>query len=828
MRAGSIGIATGLGLVIVASAPALAQSDVAGTSPADVQEDASAPSAASLGDIVVTARRRQETLISVPVVVSVLSGADLTRNKADDLSRIGELTPTVIVGSFKSNAGGSIAIRGISSPANQTGFEQSVSVAIDGVQTSDGRIATLGFFDLAQVEVLKGPQALFFGKNSPAGVISITTADPGKDLEISLRGSYEFVGDEYKLEGAVSVPVSDTTAVRLAVRYRNLDGWLRNTAQPIANPFYRPATGAPAGAAFLPGTSDTRPGDDELLGRLTIVSEITPNFTAKLKLFAAEANDEGAGVATQNIGPCSGPNPRMFGVADPFGECKIDNRTTVGDVPPIIAATIRGAPADGQSFGKLTAYSGILDLDLDLGNMTLSSLTGYSRTKYNFFSGFDQTTYSQLAFANLQTNRAISEEVRLTSDFDGPFDFMLGAFYQTTKLDDTNDVKILDSNYNAAADRYSSYNDLNAQRGKTYSAFGQAIFNVTDQLELAGGLRWTRETKRYSKRNLYGIGNFNTVATNFPGSDEVGALKGNFEDDNLSPEVTLSYRPDNTKTVFVAYKTGYKSGGFGLTNPLQRATRISDVDFESEKARGFEVGAKGLFLDGRLRVNAAAFAYKFSNLQVNTYDAAAIAYVINNAGSVRQRGFELDGNLKVSDYFSLRAALAHVNARFRNFVGQCYGYAFPAGTTRPTAVAPPNCSFVNSTTLTLQQDYGGRAPARSPDWAGSAGFTFDLPVGSNSLQITGDSFYSDSYFAGETMAPSTKQDSFFRFNASVGLNGPDDRWSLRLLGRNLTNKYFLLYSADRTGGASVPGAIGEQRGVVARGREVALEISTRF
>ena len=195
---------------------------------------------------------------------------------------------------------------------------------------------------------------------------------------------------------------------------------------------------------------------------------------------------------------------------------------------------------------------------------------------------------------------------------------------------------------------------------------------------------------------------------------------------------------------------------------------------------------------------------------------------------VRQRGFELDGNLKVSDYFSLRAALAHVNARFRNFVGQCYGYAFPTGTTRPTAVAPPNCSFVNSTTLTLQQDYGGRAPARSPDWAGSAGFTFDLPVGSNSLQITGDSFYSDSYFAGETMAPSTKQDSFFRFNASVGLNGPDDRWSLRLLGRNLTNKYFLLYSADRTGGASVPGAIGEQRGVVARGREVALEISTRF
>lgn len=828
MHVKAIGALTGVGIAIVATSPALAQSAPTETTPSLTQDESSTESAVTPGDIVVTARRRQETLISVPVVVSVLSGADLTRNKADDLSRIGELTPTVIVGSFKSNAGGSIAIRGISSPANQTGFEQSVSVAIDGVQTSDGRIATMGFFDLAQVEVLKGPQALFFGKNSPAGVISITTADPGKDLEISLRGSYEFVGDEYKLEGAVSTPISDTTGVRLAVRYRNLDGWIRNTAQPIANPFYRATTGAPPGAAFLPGTSDKRPGDDELLGRLTVVSEITPNFTAKLKLFAAEANDEGAGVATQNIGPCSGPNPRMFGVADPFGECRIDNRTAVGDVPAVIAATIRGAPADGQSFGKLTAYSGILDLDLNLGNVTLSSLTGYSRTKYNFFSGFDQTTYSQLAFTNLQTNRAISQEMRLTSDFDGPFDFMLGAYYQTTKLDDTNDVKILDSNYNAVADRYSSYNDLNAQRGKTYSVFGQGMFNITDELELAGGVRWTRETKRYSKRNLYGIGNFDTVTTSYPGSNEVGALKGIFEDDNISPEVTLSYRPDSTRTLFVAYKTGYKSGGFGLTNPLQKATRISDVDFESEKARGFEIGAKGLFLDNRLRINAAVFAYKFSNLQVNTYDAAAIAYVINNAGSVRQRGFEVDGNLKVSDYVTLRAAFAHVNARFRNFVGQCYGYAFPTGSTRATAVPPPNCSFVNATALTLQQDYGGRAPARSPDWAGSAGFTIDLPLGDKTLQLTGDSFYSSSYFAGETMAPSTLQDSFFRFNASVSLNGPDDRWSFRLLGRNLTNKYFLLYSADRTGGASVPGAIGEQRGVVARGREVALELSTRF
>ncbi len=820
-----------LALILAASAPANAQTGDTPAEASDQRPASAAPieEAAPSEEIVVTARRREETLVSVPVVVSVQSAADLVRNNATDLSRIAELTPTVIVGNFKSNAGGSIAIRGISSPANQTGFEQSVSVAIDGVQTSDGRVSQLGFFDIQQVEVLKGPQALFFGKNSPAGVISIKTANPTSRPELTLRGGYEFVGDEYTLEMAASQPLGDDFGVRLAVRYRNLDGWLRNTARPIANPFYRAATGAPAEAAFLPGTSNPRPGDSELLGRLTLAGDLTPDFTARLKLFAARSVDEGAGVQSQNIGPCTGPNPRMFGIPDPAADCRADRNTTAGDVPPVVAQTIRRAPADGRADGELTVYTASLDLELKLGEqLTIASISGFNKTKYDWFSGFDQTSFSQLAFSNLQENEEISQEVRLTSDFEGPLNFVVGAFAQKTTLDDTNDVKINDGSYNAAANRYVTYNDLNTQRGSTISVFGQALFEVTDRLEVAGGVRFTREKKRYTKRNLYGIGNFNTLATTFPGSDEVGVLKGRFVDENFSPEATITYRPTANQTLFLAYKTGYKSGGFGLTNPLQRTTRIADVDFQSEKARGFEVGAKGVFLNRRLRVNAAAFAYKFSDLQVNTYDPAVIAYTINNAGSVRQRGFELDGNFQATDFLQLRGAVAYVNGRFRDFVGQCYAFAFPTGTTRATATPPPNCSFVNATALTLQQDFGGRAPARSPDWSGNAGFTVDVPVSDFGFQLTGDAFYSDSYFAAETMGPSTLQDSFFRFNASAAITAPDDRYSIRLIGRNLTNKYVLLYAADRTGGASVPGAIGEQRGVVSRGREIALQLSTKF
>ena len=779
--------------------------------------------------IVVTARGREESLNDVPVVVSVLNSQELVRANATDLVKIAELTPTVIVGAYKSNGGGSIAIRGISSPANQTGFEQAVSVAIDGVQTSDGRIAQLGFFDVDQVEILKGPQALFFGKNSPAGVISVRTSDPTDEFHVRGRVGYEFVGDEMLTEFAVSGPITEDFGARVALRYRNLDGWMRNTAGPIANPFYSAASGAPVGASMLPGTADDRPGDQEVLGRLTLKGEIAPGFTARVKLFAATGEDAGPGVATQNIGPCTGPNPRAYGIPDPAAECEIDNRTAIGDLPLAIANTMKGSRKGGRAYGSLDAYTASAELALDItDNLTLASTSGYNFLKYRFLTGLDQTSFSQLAFHNYQTSRAISQELRLVTDFDGPFDFMVGGYYQNTKLYDTNDTKVRDSLYQASSNRFSLYEDVNRQNGNTLSFFAQGIFDITPELELAGGARYTRERKTFSKRNIYGIFGFNTANTDFPGSDTTGVLEGKFSDENISPEATLTWRPDRGTTVFAAFKTGFKSGGFGLTSPMQTSTRIGDVDYDSEKARGFEIGAKGEVMDGRLQLSGAIFAYDFKNLQVNTYDPARIAYTINNAGKVKQRGAELQASFRASDILRLHGAVAYTDNKFSDYVGQCYSYSSPTGTTRATAVPPPNCSFATDTSLTLQQVYNGRAPARSPKWAGNAGFVFDVPVGGNRLGLTGDAFYSGSYFASDTLAPPTRQEDFFRFNASASFGADDESWTVSLIGRNLTNKYFLLYAADRTGGASVPGAIGEQRGVVSRGREVSLQVAFKI
>lgn len=803
--------------------PALAQDAI------DAEEQADEASAA--GDIVVTARRQGERLIDVPVVVSAMTAVEIERYNASDLGSIAQMTPTVIVAAYGANGGGSIAIRGISSPANQSGFEQAVSVAIDGVQTSNGHVAQLGFFDLEQSEILKGPQALFFGKNNTAGVISLSTANPTNDWQFSARAGYEFVGDEASLDGVISGPLSDRFGVRLAVKYSKLDGWLRNTAQPIANPFYRAITGAPAAAAQLPGTGDTRPGGKELMARATFLFEPDPTFKVKLKVFGAQSDDPGPGVSVQNIGPCVGGLPRVSGIADPFGDCRADNKTSTGDVPTVVTASYPGFGKTGINQGHLDAFTTSLSIDKDIGDsLTLSSLTGYNYVKYEWFSGLDHTVYSQLAQFEHTDEKALSQEVRLTSHLDGPINFMIGAYYGKTKTNIHYDVTLNTGNYQAATGRFESFEKVARQVGETLSGFAQLKWDITPEVELAGGARWTQETKRQSQRNLYGIGGFATSATVFATSTDQtpGVFAGYFRDRNVSPEATITWHPQNNTTIFAAYKTGFKSGGFGLTNPLSVASTISQIDFESEKAKGFEIGAKGLFFDNRLRLSLAAFKYKVTNLQVNTYNPATISYNINNAGEVRQTGAEAEAQLRVNDVLSVHGAVAWVRNRFRDFIGQCYAYTFPTGSTRATATPPTNCSFANATTLTLQQDFEGRAPARSPEWAGNIGAVATVPLGSGDLELTADGQYSGSYYAADTLVEASKQDAFWQLNASASYTFANDMWKLSLIGKNLTNEYYLSYAADRTGGAGIPGAVGEQRGVVSRGREITLQASVKF
>lgn len=775
--------------------------------PAAAQDTGSAPVAAPeptfiTEEIVVTARKREETLLDVPVAVSALSAADMNRYQANDLTKIGQMVPQVIIAKTGGGgAGASFAIRGVGSSALDSGIEQTVSVNIDGLQVSRGRLATQGFFDVQQVEVLKGPQALFFGKNSPGGVISLRTAGPTKTLQGYVRAGYEFNADERYVEGAISGPISDTLGFRVAGRANKMDGYLTNVAGPLILPsdpdFIRPGAG-----------SRKSPSNREFLGRLTLEWNPSDRLKAVLKVFGSDLHNNGE--TANNEVKCNGGAPQTLDlvtgtlVSDPYGDCTLNGRRSSTALPIGRAVNYPGAK-DGRPFTDYQSILTSLTMDYKLDWATLTSVTGY----YNYDnSSFDNFGFSGVGVVwgfNQDKSSALSQEIRLATDFTGAFNFVVGGYYESSKRDTLGNGAIAAVGLDPVTGRYDNWSLISDNHGKTYSLFGQAIVNIMPNLELAGGVRWTRETKRVLVANTYVHSIFSTFGVVNPAGIN---LVGRFKDDNFSPEATLSWHPTRNTTLYVAYKTGYKSGGFSNPSILSAGQTISDLSFQPEKAKGGEIGAKGKFINNRLTLNAALYNYKFTGLQLTSFDAAAVAFSIRNAAAARTKGVEVDASFVVDDKLTLRGAVGYNRARYLSFLGApCY----TAETEAQGCVGGV-------------QDLSGTSLVRAPKLNISGGATYDTPMTETmNLGLSVDGRYTSGYWMQENQNPLGYQNGFFLLNASVRLHHPDDRWELALIGKNLTNRYYGVGSQDKTFAPT-----NEVTVSMGRPREVAVQGTFRF
>lgn len=779
---GTLGLLFGVAIGAVASTGANAQTGGQGTQD---NTAATASGETGLGVIVVTARRREESLLTVPVSVSALGEQELQRYNANSLETIAELVPGLAVGQNKSASGGNIALRGISTSSTSVGFEQAVLIDVDGVPVSSPRIVAVGFFDLNRVEVLKGPQALLFGKNNTAGVISLVSAGPTAAFEGYARVGYEFVADEIIGEAAISGPLSNSLGARLAIRARHMKGWMYNDARSIANPF---------AAQFPTQDPDPRLGDSEISGRLTLRYDPSSSFEATLKLFGSHYEDEGFGVNNQVVA-CGGAQPRIRGVVDPLGECVPDNHTTAGLSHPFILAN---TPTPDGALGEIDLILASMNATYRAGNFDITSTTGYLYIDSYASGNGDVSSYAQLIGEEPQKTNSFTQEVRLLSSFDGPLNFMVGAFYQDFDFEYEQNIKLLD--VIRVGDNFTTWLKNGVTYSKTYSAFGQLIYRPSDMLEIAAGLRYTHETKNSELGHTYSA---------LPGFPAGKILLDDFEDSNLSPEVTVSYNPTPDSTIFAAYRTGYKSGGFALSGTIQTATTSEDLAFDSERARGFEIGAKGRLADNSLLLQATLFHYNYTDLQVTSYDPTTVSFTFSNAARLKQTGFDVSAVYEASDFLLLRGALLYSRNRFGEYIAQCYGGQTMA----------EGCDVLPGPS----QDLSGRPPARGPDWSGNAGVTYTLPLQSaGEFSISGDAFYTDDYFAADTLAPSTLQDAFWRFNAALRYTSDNGRWQAALLGRNLTNKYYLITAQDKSNQA------GDMRGSVARGREILIQFGYSF
>lgn len=738
-----------------------------------------------LEQVIVTARKRNENLQNIPVAATAVTTEKLDNYGLRSLEAIAASIPQLNIVRGSSGSGATISLRGIGSTYTSIGIEQSVAVNLDGVYYGQGRIINEGFFDMKQVEILRGPQALFFGKNATAGVISFRSADPGNRFEALARAGHEFNGKVTNYEGVVSGPVTDTIGLRLAVRSSDMSGgYIQNVAPATTMTTLNLADGL-ATAHAAPKPTQDLPGEHDLSARVT--AQYTPSdrfqLTAKVGVTRYRTDN-----ATSNYEMVNCPK----GVAqnDSAENCGRDRKIRQNDLPADIGAT---NPLLGRHGGRLyqdydahavsanAAYTGD---KVDITSVTaLHRFVNYFLGDYDFTASVNGGTWG----AERSKYKAFSEEIRAQTKLEGPFNLMGGVFYQTTRLDFDQQIifpgALEDSLASDPTKRYITVAKLSYTDGTTFAAFGQVQWKVTPKLELDAGARYTHETKDSQFVQPYVVSAYRPVfRQNHP-------IPANQSFNDLSPEVTLTYTPRDNLAAFVGYKQGFKSGGFSgsALDSARGNTTVADLAFAPERVAGFEGGLRALLFDRTLRLSVGAYRYTYSDLQIDYFDAAKIQFITKNAASSRAQGLEFEAEWKPPSLagLTLHGTLNYNRARYRDFAdAPCYGGQTPA----------EGCTMVGGRPI---QNLSGHSTSLAPTWTGSFEADYQHDIGQNLIfGASANVKYSSSYFANPFGNPLAKQGSYATLDGSLRLRNKDSHWEVALIGRNLTNRYVLYYIGD--------------------------------
>jgi iron complex outermembrane receptor protein len=766
-----------------------------------------------ISEIIVTARKRDETAISVPVVVSVLGGAELERRGITSMDSLARAVPNLTIGDSGSGLqGGIVGIRGLSGADLNSLGDQAVSFNIDGVQIAKASIRRMGEMDMTQVEVLKGPQALFFGKNSPAGVVSIRTADPTRSLDGGFTAGYEANAREARATGYLSGPVNDSLGVRFAGMISNMSGWAERLA---------PESGI-VGSGTVPnifGPSTSRaPDAKEYSGRVTLRWEPTKSFNAKFKLTYNKLSGTSA-TAGIDIVNCPLGTPQGSTSLD---NCKADGRLFSGELGPNFGA-VNPAFGNGNTYLRADQSLAGLELNYQLTDaLTLTSMTGLYHygarsngilTQVYFESGAPPRQI--LGITNEIGLREASQELRLRSDYSGRFNFMVGGSFQDT------DDEVFQTAWRNALKPAFVVGYRFRQKGQAYSVFGQAMIDVLPKLELSAGGRASRE-----KKDLPVALNQQTATSGL--TDLFGP---NYERSktwsNFSPETTLTYRPSGDLTIYTSYKKGFLSGGFNANPTAQTGPGGSTLlrsDYGPQETSGFEAGVKASLFNGNLRTNFALYDYETKGLQVSVTIGAQVE--LRNAASARTRGAEFDFNWRAPvQGLTVNGALAYNDGKYLDYQASCY-----RGESSALCFNQINRALGS---VALLQDLSGQRLARAPELTANLGFNYDTPLSEKLMVgLSADVSHVGGQFTDTINAPGGYLKAYRLVDATLRISR-DESWELALIGRNLTDEHVFQRSTDIpfTGsapGASLNGTLSDTGAYVSRGREVWLRASYEF
>jgi iron complex outermembrane receptor protein len=765
--------------------------------PAFAQEASEAGARVDNGDIVVTARKREESIMKVPVVTNALTSEQIERAQITDIRRVAEQIPGFIVGQGSSAAyGAQLSLRGIGTSVLNGTIDQSVSLNLDGQQFTQGLAFTAAMFDLQQLTVLKGPQALFFGKASPGGVVAIQSANPTPDWQIIARAGYEFEARAKQGELILSGPLTTDLGIRLAGRHTQTDGYFHNIATPT------PGTGALKPAFRAPHSKET-------ILRGTLMWEPNELFSARLKVTYSNSRvfDQAGQLASCSDG-ITGQGIQFIATNE---NCKVDRNFTQVDMDP---AAFPNIAKGGRTFANIEQTFGVLEMNFNVSDpIKLTSVTGYYDVNENDQFNAAQSGAAAPAFSSfsLFNRETLTQELRLTSDFkDMPLNFTVGGFYENTKQHKLGQARLnqkLGLPLNFLPNSLLLSNGTHDNPAESESLFGQLLWKITPQLELAGGARWTHEDREHVYYNLISQPNSNILL-------KVPRLTSN----RVSPELTLTYTPTDDLTIFGALKRGYKSGSFNSSGSFRNG---DDTSFGDERVQGGELGVKARMFDRALAFNLSGYYYDYSGLQVGANAATSEGIIttrVLNAASAKVYGLEGDLTYRPRSIegLSLNLAASWNHARYNKFTNApCAGgqlasqgcnldFARSAASAQTVAgplggVFVPAAQATNPGGVTVggtygfwgfytSQDLSGRELLRSPDFTVTGGFNYEMPIGGDmKIGFGASGRYSSKYYADIVLRSDEVQPAYAKLNGNITLFGPDDRWELSLIGNNVTD-----------------------------------------
>jgi len=743
-----------------------------------------------LEEIIVTAQKRSEGLQDVPISITAVSGEKIDDVGITSLHELTQYMPnvTVNVGAGTPN----LFIRGVGSGTNQ-GFEQSVGMYIDGVYAGRGPLAAVPTtMDLERVEVLKGPQAILFGKNTVAGAINTTAAKPSDEFEGLVEVLYSPDHGEQQSNLVLSGPLSDSLSGRLAVRHDTMDGWWKNVTN-----------------------GKTGPGPDNMYARGSLRWEASDSVEVNVKY--EKGDFEG------------GESPTTVYQSDIVGQPNF-----AGGVPiPLTSDRDQGfGDADNRSGTETDVLAVTVDWQLDFA--TLTSISAYSA--YDRMSTGDTDTVATPSLHRTRTEyyKQYSQELRLVSPGGETIDWIAGAYYQQSELDIARRIDAIDFMQSGPLSSPALYISDSAvrptgtfdQASDSWSVFAQGTWNASDSLRLTLGLRYNEESKDLDKVSLSeGLQVRSAALGGFPVYSDpanyysIADLRQHSFTDLSREESKLTYSSNvqwdvsEDTMLYASVNTGFKGGGFdeaysGAGYEIRRVHPVTNapvapsvpgndpslLEYENEEVLSYEIGAKMSLLNGTAELNAAVFRMEYDNLQ--TSSLVGDVFRVGNAGEAISQGVELDGRIMLSESLTVGGAVAYLDAFYEDFTG--------ATCTIPQSTDPvnnPGCLREDGSNITLGetggQNFNGETLVFAPDWSANLYAKHIMPLGSSMELVSAvDINYSDEFYSALDLDPNTKHDAVTRINVRIALTSTDDTWEVALLGKNLTDATTYFWKND--------------------------------